>query len=340
MEALRLESPREFALIDQPEPGAPGAGEALVRVHRVGICGTDVSAYLGKMPFVTYPRILGHELGVEVVAVGEGVTNVRPGDRCSVEPYINDPNSYASRRGRPNCCERLQVLGVHTDGGMRPLILVPARKLHSAKSLSFEQLALVETLAIGCHATDRSGVAEGETCLIIGAGPIGLATLEFVKLTGAKIIVLDVSQQRLDFCRRVMGIEHGLRPSDNLEAELRDLCDGHLPEVVIDATGNQQSMSSAFSLVAPGGRLVFVGITTEEVRFRHPIFHRPEGTLLCSRNALPADFTRIIGLIESGRINTQPWITHRSSLADLPAAMPTYLQPETGVLKAMVTIGA
>jgi 2-desacetyl-2-hydroxyethyl bacteriochlorophyllide A dehydrogenase len=312
----------------------------LVRVHRVGICGTDVSAYLGKMPFVTYPRILGHELGVEVIAVVDGVTNVRPGDRCSVEPYINDPNSYASRRGRPNCCERLQVLGVHTDGGMRPLIIVPARKLHPAISLSFEQLALVETLAIGCHATDRSGLAEGETCLIIGAGPIGLATLEFVKLTGAKIIVLDVSQQRLHFCRRVMGIEQTLHPSDKLEAELREFCDGHLPEVVIDATGNQQSMSSAFSLVAPGGRLVFVGITTEEVRFRHPIFHRPEGTLLCSRNALPADFTRIIGLIECGRIDTQPWITHRSSLADLPAAMPTYLQPDCGVVKAMVTIGA
>jgi alcohol dehydrogenase len=291
------------------------------------------------MPFVTYPRILGHELGVEVVAVGDGVTNVKPGDRCSVEPYINDPNSYASRRGRPNCCERLQVLGVHTDGGMRPLILVPARKLHPVKSLSFDQLALVETLAIGCHATDRSGVAAGETCLIIGAGPIGLATLEFVKLSGAKIVVLDVSQQRLDFCRRVMGIEETLRPSDKLEAELRDLTGGHLPEVVIDATGNQQSMSTAFGLIAPGGRLVYVGITTEEVHFRHPVFHRPEGTLLCSRNALPADFTRIIGLIESGQIDTQPWITHRSTLADLPAAMPTYLQPEMGVLKAMVTIG-
>lgn len=339
MQALRLESPREFQLIDQPEPSPPGPGEALVRVHRVGICGTDLSAYLGKMPFVTYPRILGHELGVEVVAVGNGVTNVKSGDRCSVEPYINDPNSYASRRGKPNCCERLQVLGVHTDGGMRPLIIVPARKLHPAKSLSFEQLALVETLAIGCHATNRSGVAEGETCLIIGAGPIGLATLEFVKLTGAKIIVLDVSQQRLDFCRRVMGTEHTLRPSDQLEAELRGLCDGHLPEVVIDATGNQQSMSAAFSLIAPGGRLVFVGITTEEVHFRHPIFHRPEGTLLCSRNALPTDFTRIVGLIEAGRINTQPWITHRCSLAELSADMPTYLQPETGVVKAMVAIG-
>jgi alcohol dehydrogenase len=340
MRGLRLESAREFSRIDLPEAPAPGPGDALVRVHRVGICGTDVSAYLGKMPFVTYPRILGHELGVEVVAVGDGVANVRPGDRCSVEPYINDPSSYASRRGKPNCCEKLQVLGVHCDGGMRPLFNVPARKLHVSSGLSFEQLALVETLAIGCHAVSRSGLAADESCLIVGAGPIGLATLEFVRLTGAKTIVLDINPQRLDFCRRIMQAPHVLAPSDKLESDLQDLCDGHLPDVVIDATGSSQSMSSAFGLIAHGGRLVYVGLTGDEVRFRHSAFHRPEGTLLCSRNALPGDFARIIGLIEAGQIDTRPWITHRCLLEALPEEMPTYLRPETGVVKAMVEVPA
>src|SRR5262249_19556730 len=155
---------------------------------------------------------------------------------------------YASRRGRPNCCERLQVLGVHIDGGMRPQFVLPARKLHVSTNLSFEQLALVETLAIGCHAVSRSGLATDETCLIIGAGPIGRATLEFVRLTGAKFIVMDLSQPRLDFCRRVMGVEHTLTPSDKLDAQLREIADGHLADVVIDATGNPESMSAAFSL--------------------------------------------------------------------------------------------
>jgi len=339
MHALRLESPKKFKLIETPEPDSPGSDEALVRVQRVGICGTDISAYLGKMPFVTYPRILGHELGVEVLAVGEGVSNVRPGDRCSVEPYINDPASYASRRGRPNCCEKLQVLGVHTDGGMRPQFVVPARKLHVAASLSFEQLALVETLAIGCHAVSRSGLTEGETCLIIGAGPIGLATLEFVRLSGARLIIAELNDQRASFCFRQMRVECVVQPSDQLETHLREFTGGNLPDVVIDATGNPESMSRAFSLIAHGGRLVFVGLTGEEIRFRHAAFHRPEGTLLCSRNALPADFTRIIGLIEAGQIDTQPWITHRCQLAELPDAMPDYLQPESGVVKAMVTVG-
>jgi alcohol dehydrogenase len=338
MHALSLAAPQSFRPTELPEPQPPGAGEALVRVHNVGICGTDISAYLGKMPFVTYPRILGHELGVEVLAVGDDVTQVKPQDRCSVEPYINDPASYASRRGRPNCCEKLQVLGVHTDGGMRPQFILPARKLHPGGNLAYEQLALVETLAIGCHAVSRSGLTSDETCLVIGAGPIGLATLEFVKLTGAETAVADLSQSRLDFCRRQMHVELTLQPSPQFETHLRDIFNGNLPDVVIDATGNPASMSAAFGLIAHGGRLIFVGLTGEEIRFRHSSFHRPEGTLLCSRNALPADFTRIIGLIQSGQIDTRPWITHRCSLFDLPDKMPTYLKPETAVVKAMVSI--
>src|SRR5947207_5594451 len=208
MKAIQLEKPEKFQQITIDEPSAPGPGEALVRVHRVGICGTDYSGYLGKMPFFSYPRIPGHELGVEVLAIGSGVTNVTPGDRCAVEPYINCQQCYACKRGHTNCCEKHQTLGVHCDGGLRPYFLVPARKLHISRKLAFEQLALVETLAIGCHAVFRANLQPHESCLIIGAGPIGLATLEFVKLTGATVIVLDVNDGRLDFCRKVMRVPH------------------------------------------------------------------------------------------------------------------------------------
>ena len=338
MKALQLEEPKHWKRIEIAEPGKPGHGEALVRVHRVGVCGTDISGYLGKMPFFSYPRIPGHELGVEVVEVGAGVSNVKTGDRCSVEPYINDPNSYASRKGKPNCCEKLQVLGVHTDGGLRPYFILPARKLHVSETLAWEQLALVETLAIGCHAVNRAAPLPDESVLVIGAGPIGLSTLEFVKLTGAKLIVLDMNEQRLRFCRDVMGVKHTVKLSENVDKDLRDLTDGHLPDVVIDATGSVVSMSNAFGMVAPGGRLIYVGITTEEVKFRHPVFHKVEGTLLCSRNALPADFTRIIALIEEGRIDTKPWITHRTGFDAVPDVFPSYVKPETGVIKAIIEV--
>ncbi|MBL9093366.1 MAG: zinc-binding alcohol dehydrogenase family protein [Planctomycetaceae bacterium] len=339
MKALSLAEPKHWQKIDVPEPPAPGPGEAVVRVHNVGICGTDLSGYLGKMPFFSYPRIPGHELGVEVVAVGAGVTHVKPGDRCAVEPYINCQTCYACRRGKNNCCEKHQTLGVHCDGGLRPLFTVPARKLHISKKLAYEQLALVETLAIGCHAVDRAELKSDESCLIIGAGPIGLSALEFAKLTGARVIVLDVNDGRLEFCRSTMGVAHTLKPGEALERKLKDLTDGHGPDVVIDATGSVQSMSAAFGLICHGGKLVYVGITTEEVKFRHPTFHRPEGTLLCSRNALSPDFSRIIELIEAGRIDTRPWITHRTAFDDLIDVFPSYVKPETGVIKAVVEVG-
>jgi 2-desacetyl-2-hydroxyethyl bacteriochlorophyllide A dehydrogenase len=337
MHAIQLQEPKTFRIIDLPEPDQPGEGEAVVRVHRVGICGTDISGYLGKMPFYSYPRIPGHELGVEVVAVGSGVTNVRPGDHCSVEPYINNPESFASRRGRGNCCEELQVLGVHTDGGLRRLFKVPARKLHKATRLSMEQLALVETLAIGCHAVFRADPQPQENVLVIGAGPIGLSVIEFVKLSGANLIVMDMNEQRLAFCREKMGVPYtvAFRGDDSEEKTLRELTDGHLPTVVIDATGNARSMSNALNYVGHTGKLVFVGITTENVTFPHPLMHRREMTLYASRNALPEDFDRIIQLIETGKIDTRPWITHRTSFQELIAQFPSYLQPETGVIKAI-----
>jgi len=340
MKAIVLEKPGHFALAEVAEAAQPGVGEVLVGVHRVGVCGTDYSGYLGKMPFYSYPRIPGHELGVEVLAVGERVANVKPGDRCSVEPYINCENCFACGRGAINCCENLQVLGVHTDGGLRPRFLVPARKLHPSARLSWEQLALVETLAIGCHAVNRGSPRPGETVLVIGAGPIGLSVLQFAKLAGARTIVLDINEQRLAFCRSSMGADYTV-VSKELASSLgaiKEFTGGDLPNVVIDATGSNKSMSGALQYVGFAGRLVFVGITTQEIAFEHPLMHRREMTLLASRNALPPDFTKIIKAIEDGKIDTDPWITHRAGVDHMIAEFPAWLKPESGVIKAMVSL--
>jgi alcohol dehydrogenase len=340
VQAIVLRQPRLLEQIAIEEPKAPGPGEVLVRVHRVGICGTDVSGYLGKMPFFNYPRIPGHELGVEVLAVGAGVTQVQPGNRCSVEPYLDCQRCFACRRGAGNCCEVLQVLGVHTDGGLRPRFVVPARKLHPSAKLTLEQLALVETLAIGCHAVNRGGPQPGEWVLVVGAGPIGLSVLEFVKLTGAKVVVLDLNQRRLDFCKQGLGVELTLlaRGDGNELEALRERTDGALPSVVFDATGNAASMCQAFHYAAHTGRLVFVGIVPGDVHFPDPLLHRRELTVLATRNALPAEFRRIIQLIEDGKIDTRPWVTHRTPFAEMIERFPSYTQPETGVIKAMVEV--
>jgi len=341
MKALQLEKPEHWRAIEIPHPDSPGTGEALVRVHRIGICGTDISGYLGKMPFFSYPRIPGHELGVEVLAVGPEVQNVKIGDRCSVEPYMNCQRCYACQRGHTNCCENLKVLGVMMDGGMTEQMVLPARKLHPANKLSSDQCALVETLAIGCHAVNRGNPKPGENVLVVGAGPIGLSVLEFVKLSGARAIVMDMVEKRLEFCRSKMGIAQTvLSKGDGAEIDkLKEVTDGHLPDLVIDATGSNKSMSNALGYCASAGRLVYVGITQQEISFLHaPVMHRRELTLLASRNALPGDFTRIIKLIESGKIDTQPWITHRTGFAKLVENFPSYTRPETGVIKAIVTV--
>lgn len=340
MQALELTQPENFRIIDTEEPDAPNHDEAIVRVHRVGICGTDLSGFLGKMPFFSYPRIPGHELGVEVVAVGSGVENVSVGDRCSVEPYINNPESYASLRGATNCCNELKVLGVHTDGGMRPLFTLPARKLHTSAKLEMDQLALVETLAIGCHAVDRANPVSGEHLLVIGAGPIGLSVIEFARLAGAEITVLDMNEQRLDFCKNTMGVNHTVTfKGDGSEIQaFEDITAGGFYPNVIDATGSNKSMSAAIEYLAHTGKLIYVGITTQEITFLHPRLHVREGSILASRNALPGDFSRIIKLIEDGEIDTKPWITHHLPFAEVPERFVEFTKPETGAIKAIISL--
>ena len=341
MKAIEFTAPRSISLIDIPHAGPPGPGEALIRTHRMGICGTDLACYLGKFPFFSYPRTPGHELGVEVVSVGPGVDNVRAGDRCSLEPYVNDVASETSRRGSGNCCPGVQVIGVHNNGGLRKgNFLVPARKLHPANNLGYDQLALVETLAIGKHAVHRGSPRKGESVLVIGAGPIGLACLEFLRLIeGIDILVMDQLQSRLDFCREKLGVGKVILADGNQLSRLGDLTSGTLAHVVIDATGNPGSMSSCFDYAAYTGRVVYVGITTSEIHFAHaPVFHRRELTLLASRNALPGDFQEIIALMGEGAIDTQKWITHRIAFDSVVGDFHNFTDPAIGAIKVMIDV--
>jgi alcohol dehydrogenase len=340
MRAIQFSQVKTLKPIEIDPPGEPSPGMAIVKTHRMGVCGTDISCYLGKFPFFDFPRIPGHELGVEVLAVGPGVNHVSVGDRCSVEPYMNCGTCYACRRGAINCCQHLKVIGVMTDGGLCESFQVRADKLHPSSKLSFDQLALVETLAIGCHANDRGAPSADDHSLIIGMGPIGLSTLEFARLTRTKLSVMDMNPERLDFVCRQYGIQNTiLFKGDGSEVDrMKQLTEGDMYQVVTDATGNRHSMSAALSYLAPTGRLVYVGITTEEVSFRHPALHRPEATILASRNALPPDFRRIIGLIEEGTIQTEPWITHRTSFDGVLGDFESFTKPETGVIKAIIEV--
>jgi 2-desacetyl-2-hydroxyethyl bacteriochlorophyllide A dehydrogenase len=336
MKTVILEKPFQFSIGEAAQPEKINEGEALVRVHRVGICGTDIHAFRGRQPFFSYPRIIGHELGVEVVDVGANERGIQVGDRCSVEPYLNCGHCIACRHGKSNCCTDLKVLGVHVDGGMQEFIKVPVNKLHKSDKLTLDQLALVETLGIGSHAVDRAMLGMDEYALVIGAGPVGLSVIQFAKLAGVKLIVMDVNLQRLAFARQQFGVDFTVDANDKPLERVTEITNGDLPTVVFDATGNAQSMMGAFQYVAHGGRLVFVGLMQGDITFNDPFFHRREITLFSTRNALPCNFTRIIALMESGQVSTTPWITHHTSYADLASCFPQWLQPDSGLLKGVV----
>jgi threonine dehydrogenase-like Zn-dependent dehydrogenase len=304
-------------------PVAANRGEAFVRVHRIGVCGTDLHAFAGRQPFFTYPRILGHELGVEVIGVPPNDKKIGTGSKCAVEPYISCGHCHACRLNRPNCCESLKVLGVHTDGGMRPFISIPVELLHKSDKLSLDQLALVETLGIGAHAVQRSELRGGEEALVVGAGPIGLAVVQFALAAGARVRMLEISEPRRAFVER-LGVETMAK------------FDGRLADVVFDATGNPQAMEASFDYPAHGGRLVFVGLAQGRISFDDPQFHRRELTVLSSRNSCH-DFPRIIRMIEDGSIDTDPWINFRMGLADVPSQFPL-LRQQPNLVKAMIEV--
>jgi len=331
-----LEQPGKFAAVDAAEP-IRQPGDALVRVHRIGVCGTDLHAFAGRQPFFSYPRVLGHELGVEVIDPGDDPHGLKPGDRCSVEPYVNCGKCIACRRGKPNCCANIKVLGVHADGGMRPVFALPARKLHRSATLNYDQLALVETLGIGAHAVERGQPQAGEFTLVIGAGPIGLSVIQFALAAGVRLAVMDTSESRLTFCREKLGVQHTVNPTTgDAKAQLATIGAGDMPTLVFDATGNAQSMTAAFELPTNGGRLVFVGLIQGDLTFNDPSFHRRELTVMGSRNSRPETFRSIIAMIEAGKIDTTPWITHRFELKEVPVRFPEVAQDRT-LLKAMIS---
>lgn len=339
MKTIILNKPGDFSLIETDTDTTLAAGEALLKIHRVGICGTDLHAFAGNQPFFSYPRILGHELGIEVVAVAPDVQNVKPGDRCSVEPYRNTMLDQAVRRGKTNCGENLSVLGVHEDGGMREFIRFPAKYLHKSAILSYDQLALVETLGIGCHAVNRARVGKDDLVLVIGAGPIGLGTIQFAKAAGAQVVVMDMNNDRLEFCATQMGVSGTVNPSEGeVEKLIRNQFGGDLPTVVFDATGNRHSMAKAMEYVAFGGILVFIGLYIGDFTFHDPYFHRKEITLMASRNSQSHEFVQIIDMIEKGQINTAPWITHRADMAEMIGVFPNWINPQNKVIKAVLEV--
>lgn len=331
---IELTEPFQLGLREVPDPRFM-PGNALVRVRRVGICGTDLHAIRGRQPFFTYPRVLGHELAIEILEIGENERSLKAGDNCVVFPYFECGMCVACRRGKTNCCLHMKVLGVHIDGGLGEFLSLPVDRLLPAEGLSLERMALVENQCIGAHAVSRSALSSSDTVLVMGAGPIGMGVMQFAKKTGAAIIVSDVSRDRLKFCQEQLSMESILLAGQDIEAELKEMTGGDLPTVVFDATGNAESMEKGFANVAHGGTYVLVSLVQSEIRFWDPDFHRKEISLLSSRNATRGDFSQVIVAMQDNSIVVDPMITHRIPFEEVLNQYEEWLDPTSGLIKAM-----
>lgn len=313
-------------------------GHAILKIKRIGICGTDLHAYQGTQPYFSYPRILGHELAADLVDA-DGADGFEPGEALTFIPYFSCKKCIACRNGKPNCCTRIKVCGVHTDGGMAEYFSVPSDALIKNKGLSYDELALVEPLAIGAHGIRRAQVIKDEFVLVTGAGPIGLATMEFARMAGAKVIALDVNDTRLQFCKTRLNIPYTINAlTENVAERLQEITNGDMPTVVIDATGNQKAINNAFQFMAHGGRYVLIGLQRGEISFSHPEFHKRESTLISSRNATREDFEYVMDSMSKGLIDPATYITHRVMFDGVKEEFEKWLDPSSGLIKAIVEL--
>jgi 2-desacetyl-2-hydroxyethyl bacteriochlorophyllide A dehydrogenase len=334
MKTLVCIEPGSLEYAEQPAP-VYAAGNTILRIRRIGLCGTDLHAFEGTQPYFSYPRILGHELAAEIVETDN--PGFEKGETVTFIPYFNCGTCIACRNSKPNCCTAIKVCGVHINGGMAEYLSVPSYSLVKSNGLSFDELALIEPLAIGAHAIKRAAIKEGEFVLVVGAGPIGSGIIEFARLAGGKVIVVDVNDDRLNFCKEQLKVQHTINVvKDNVMEHLQQITNSDMPTVVIDATGNLKAINTSFQYMAHGARYVLVGLQKEEIHFSHPEFHKREAALMSSRNATREDFEYVIASIKNKKVNPLTFITHKVPFAKLATEFPSYIKPETGVIKAMV----
>ncbi len=337
MEALICTKPGTLEYKDIAAPVLQ-PGHAVVRIKRIGICGTDLHAYEGTQPYFTYPRILGHELAADLIEA-DGEPDFVPGEAVTVIPYFNCGKCIACKNGKPNCCTDIRVCGVHVDGGMVSYLSVPSYSLVKSRGLSYDELALVEPLAIGAHGVRRANIKKDEFVLVIGAGPIGLGTMEFARIAGANVIALDMNDKRLQFCKDRLKVPYTINAAtEDVLQKIKEITSNDMPTVVIDATGNQQAINNALQYLAHGGRFVLIGLQKEAISFSHPEFHKREATLMSSRNATREDFEQVIDAMKNGLIDPTTYITHRVNFGDVKSVFESWLDPKGGVIKVMVKV--
>jgi 2-desacetyl-2-hydroxyethyl bacteriochlorophyllide A dehydrogenase len=326
--------PGSLTAIETAKP-VRASGEILIRIKRVGVCGTDLHIFTGNQPYLEYPRVMGHEFS-GVVEETDSASDLKSGDVVYVMPYLSCGTCIACRQGKTNCCTRIQVLGVHCDGAFTEYLSIPHAFVHKAVGVSLDQAAMIEFLSIGAHAVRRSNIQAEQRALVVGTGPIGMAAAIFASLRGAQVTVLDTRDDRLAFCKQHLKIHAAVKIGEADKETLAELTDGDFFDVVFDATGNARAMERGFEFIAHGGTYVMISVVRDSITFSDPEFHKREATLMGSRNATQEDFRHVEECLRNGLIPDAALNTHRLTLSDVPSSFTTLLDPKQGVVKAII----
>lgn len=335
MRALVIDRPGEARVIDINEPQVI-PGEATMRIRRIGLCGTDLSTYLGKNPLVTYPRIPGHEIAATLESVPENDLGLRAGVDVTMSPYTNCGQCSACRNGRFNACRYNQTLGVQRDGAMRERFSIPVGKLYTA-DLSIEELCLVEPLTVGFHAVSRGRVTDADVVAIYGCGGVGLGAVCAAAFRGARVIAIDIEDKKLEIARKA-GARYLLNSTrEDIHARLQEITEGHGPDVVIEAIGRPDTFRASVEEVAFTGRVVYIGYAKDHVSYETRLFVQKELDIRGTRNALPEDFQEVIRMFQVKRFPTADAISEVVPLEEAPAMLKAWSENPGKFAKIMIS---
>lgn len=340
MQSFVIEEPGAFHFEQRPEP-APQAGHALLRVRSVGLCGTDLSTFLGRNPLVTYPRVPGHEIAATIEELnGDAPDGLRVGLNVAVSPYMNCGKCASCRRGRANACEFNQTFGVQRDGALTDYITAPFSRLLPAEGLPVRHLSLVEPLTVGFHAASRGRVTAADTVAVFGCGGVGLGAIAGAAFRKARVIAIDIDDGKLDLARKAGAAETVHSQREPLHERLRDLTAGFGPDVIIEAIGTPETFRAAVDEVAWTGRVVYIGYAKTPVSYETRWFVQKELDILGSRNAQPEDFAAVIEMMQSGRFPVEAAISHVFDLEQAGDAFSAWSGNPSQYRKILVEVSA
>ncbi|MGA2896462.1 MAG: zinc-binding alcohol dehydrogenase family protein [Acidobacteriaceae bacterium] len=334
MRALVIDRPGEARVIEMERPAADPQ-LATMRVRRIGLCGSDLTTYLGKNPMVTYPRIPGHEVAATLEHVPANDLGLKAGMNVTLSPYTSCGKCTSCRQGRFNACRYNETLGVQRDGALMDFLSVPVEKIYAAP-LPLEELALVEPLTVGCHAVARGLVTAKDTVAVYGCGGVGLGAVAAAAFRDARVVAIDIDDKKLAIAKDCGARELINTTREDVHSRLQEISGGHGPDVIIEAIGRPETYRAAVEEVSFAGRVVYIGYAKENVSFETRLFVQKELDIRGSRNALPEDFREVIRMFEQKRFPTAEAISATVPLDEAPAILRAWSENPAAYTKIMI----